>query len=62
MLDQTDTPHLKVRMVDANGGKVGSLLSADLEGVEVPEPSTFALLGVGCVGVYLGRRREKNRR
>ena len=52
---QTDSPHLKVRFVDKNGGKVGSLLSAP-----VPEPSVIFLMGVGLVGLgFTCRRRAR---
>ena len=55
--DYTDNPHLKVRFVDANGGKVGSLLSADLPS-KVAEPSSIALLCVGVAGLVLARRKQ----
>lgn len=54
----TDNPHLKVRFIDDSGRKIGSLLSADLESIEVPEPSTIALLGLGFIGVVAARRKR----
>lgn len=55
--NHTDTPHLKVRFLDANNDKVGSLLSMDLPSVNVPEPGTLALFGLGLV-VLVGVRRK----
>ena len=55
----TDTPHLKVRFIDGNGRKVGSLLSADLQSVSVSEPGNLALLSLGLVGLGYARRKIK---
>ena len=55
---QTDNPHLKVRFVDANGGKVGSLLSQDLRSVKVSEPATLGMLALGLAGLIYTRRRN----
>lgn len=54
----TDNPHLKVRFVDANGSKVGSLLSQDLPS-KVPEPSSIVMLAIGVVGLIFGRRTKQ---
>jgi hypothetical protein len=43
-----------VRYVDANGYKVGALVSET-----VPEPATLALLGVGGAVTVVGRRRTQ---
>jgi hypothetical protein len=50
-----DNPHLKVRFVDGDGNKVGSLLSAN-----VPEPSVLLLMGAGLAGLgFACSRRTK---
>ena len=46
-----DNPHLKVRLVDDNGNKIGSLLSAN-----VPEPSVLLLMGAGLFGLGFALR------
>lgn len=51
-----DSVHLKVRFLDQDGEKVGSLLSQDL--VMVPEPGTVGLLTMGLAGLLLMRRRR----
>jgi len=54
----TDTPHLKVRFIDSNGNKTGSLLSADLPSVNVAEPSSLAIFGLGLAGLISVRRKK----
>jgi len=48
-------PFLKVRFVDLDMNKVGSLLSAP---VNVPEPAMISLLGAGLIGLGFARRRR----
>ncbi len=55
----TDTPHLKVRFLDEQDNKQGSLLSMDLgRSVKVPEPGSLALLGLGLVALTVLRRKH----
>lgn len=52
-----DFAHLKVRWVDANGNKVGDLVSQDI--AWVPEPGMVGLLAIGLIGMVATRRRMK---
>jgi hypothetical protein len=56
-----DYTHLKVRWVDADGKKVGDLISQDIawEPNTIPEPSIVALLGIGLIGMGAAARRKK---
>jgi hypothetical protein len=50
----TEASSIMVRYVDANGNKVGALVSE-----KVPEPATLALLGVGGAVAVVRRRRTQ---
>jgi hypothetical protein len=54
----SDVPTLKVRFLDADGGKQGSLLSAAI-GTRIPEPDTYALLLAGLASLALAIRRKR---
>jgi hypothetical protein len=54
----SDNPHVKVRFLDSQGQKIGSLLSQNLPS-EVPLPGTLGLLGLGLAGLGGVRRKRK---
>jgi hypothetical protein len=62
LLDGTDEASVKARFVDANGDKVGDLLSEPItlqEFPPIPEPGSAMLLGSGLLGLaFAGSRRR----
>jgi hypothetical protein len=56
LLTGIDQASIKARYVDAQGNKVGSLVSENLTLTPVPEPATLALLGLGAGAILLRRR------
>ncbi len=53
-----DYTHLKVRWVDADGGKIGDLISQDISWTEVPEPGMLGLLAIGLLGIVAACRKK----
>ncbi len=52
-----DTPHVKVRFLDANMNKAGSLFSRDLFSTAVPEPTSLALMAIGLAALSFRRKK-----
>jgi PEP-CTERM motif-containing protein len=59
LLTGIDAASIKARFTDADGNKVGSLLSEDMTITPVPEPATLLLMGGGAVAAAFTRRRRK---
>ena len=63
LLTGTDAASIKARFTDANGNKVGSLLSENItiSPTRVPEPARALLLGTGVASVFGCARRRRRR-
>jgi hypothetical protein len=60
LLTSTDAASLKVLYTNADGVKVGALVSEYITlttGNQAPEPATYGLIGAGLVGLTLLRKR-----